>query len=536
MTLTANNNKGINNMSSKFENALKNTLNDEIVCTENGACGFKTAGNPLLDINFKVSSLRSMSETQIEKLFSDAFYFNPLLATKWLFFLRDIRCNGMGERRTFRICFKWLANIRPELVKKLIKLCAEYGRFDDLFCLIGTPVEAEMVDVIDTQWADDIKNMQANKPVSLLAKWMKSINTSSKESVTIARFFCNKLNLSEKQYRKTLAKLRAYLKVIEVKMSAKQWNEIDYEAVPSKANIKYNAAFLRNDEARRRAYLGALEKGEAKINSSANFPCDIVHSYCKNGSFGWRCSRVTKDTALEALWKALPEIKINGSLICCCDGSGSMTTIVDPKSSMTALEVCNALGIYCSEHLTGPFKNKYITFSERPQYVDFTNANSLAEKLNIAFQHDECANTNVEAVMDLMLKTSVCNHLKQEDIPDLCIISDMEFDVGTSWGGYGYNRYNSNYSAHKNALFEKIRQKWEAAGYKFPRIIYWNVNSRTGTIPLQQNENGVVLCSGFSQTQFKMLMSNKTDPYEVLVEALNVERYQPVEDAIKNLI
>lgn len=524
-------------MSSKFESALKATMNDAISVTENGAAGFATSGKKLLDINFAVSSLRSMSENAIESKFADAFYENPLLAIKWLFMARDIR-SGMGERRTFRICFKWLANTRPEIVKKLVKLCAEYGRFDDLFCLIGTPVEAEMVDVIDEQWANDVKNMDAGKPVSLLAKWMKSINTSSKKSVAIARFFCSKLNLSEKQYRKTLAKLRAYLKVIEVKMSAKQWSEIDYEAVPSKANIKYNAAFLRNDETRRRAFLGALEKGVAKINSSANFPCDIVHSYCKNGSFGWRRSRVTKDPALEALWKALPKIKINGSLICCCDGSGSMTSIVDPKSSMTALEVCNALGIYCSEHLTGPFKNKYITFSERPQYVDFTNANSLAEKLNIAFQHDECANTNVEAVMDLMLETSVRNHLKQEDIPDLCIISDMEFDSAVDFGGgYSYcNRWSSNYAATKNALFEKIRQKWEAAGYKFPRIIYWNVNSRTGTIPLQQNENGVVLCSGFSQTQFKMLMSNKTDPYEVLVEALNVERYQPVEDAIKNLI
>lgn len=523
-------------MSSKFESALKATMNDAISVTENGACGFKTAGNPLLDINFKVSSLRSMSETQIEKLFSDAFYFNPLLATKWLFMLRDVR-SGLGERRSFRICFNWLAKTRPELVKKLISLVGEYGRFDDLLCLFGSSLEADVIDYIDNKWSDDIEAMKESKPVSLLAKWLPSINTSSAKTVAMARKIASALNLSEKQYRKTLAKLRAYLKVIEVKMSAKQWNEIDYEAVPSKANIKYNAAFLRNDESRRRAYLGALEKGEAKINSSANFPCDIVHAYSKNGSFGWRRSHITADAALEAMWKALPEVKINGSLICCCDGSGSMTVQVDPHSKMTALDVCNALGIYCSEHLTGPFKNKYITFSDHPQYVDMSKAKSLAEKLNIAYKHDECASTNIEAVMDLMLETSVRNHLKQEDIPDLCIISDMEFNSAIDFSdGYSYWNRPSCYSASKNALFERIRQKWEAAGYKFPRIIFWNVNSRTGTIPLQQNENGVVLCSGYSQSQFKMIQSNKTDPYEVLVEALNVERYQPVEDAIKNLI
>ena len=531
-------------MSSKFENALKSTMNDEISVTENGACGYKSSGAKLLDINFAVSSLRSKSDGDIAKMFSEAFYENPLLAVKWLFMLRDIRGNGMGERRSFRVCFKWLTTVRPELVQKLVKLVSEYGRFDDLFCLVtmknDDKVNAEVLAVIDEQWADDVKNMNDGKPISLLAKWMPSVNTSSTATVKLAKYFCKELSLSEKQYRKTLSAMRKYLNVIEQKMSAKEWNAIDYEAVPSKANIKYNAAFLRNDEARRREFLGKLEKGEAKINSSANFPCDIVHAYAysKNGHVSWyRHHIVSEDAALEAMWKALPEVKINGNLICCCDGSGSMTVQVDPHSKMAALDVCNALGIYCSEHLTGPFKNKYITFSERPQYVDFSNAKSLAEKLNIAYDHDECASTNIEAVMDLMLETSVRNHLKQEDIPDLCIISDMEFNSAIDFGGgYSYWNKSSDYSASKNALFERIRQKWEAAGYKFPRIIFWNVNSRTGTIPLQQNENGVVLCSGFSQTQFKMLMSNKTDPYEVLVEALNAERYQPVEDAIKNLI
>lgn len=534
MTLTAKQRNTI--MSSKFENALKNTLNDECACTENGACGFKTAGNPLLDINFAVSSLRSKSDSEVEKMFSDAFYFNPLLATKWLFMLRDVRF-GLGERRSFRICFKWLANTRPEIVKKLIPLVAEYGRFDDI---IYSGLEGELwdnvVDIVVNQLEQDVKNMEAGKPVSLMAKWLPSCNTSSRNTVAIARKLIASLGMSEKQYRKTLSKLRAYLKVIEVKMSAKQWSEIDYEAVPSKANCKYNSAFLRNDETRRREFLAKLDKGEAKINASACFPSDIVHSYTKSLSSYWN-HNIKVDSALEAMWKALPEVKINGNLICCCDGSGSMTTCVDRKSSVTALEVCNALGIYCSEHLTGPFKDKYITFSRRPQYVDMSKAKTLAEKLNIAYEHDECANTNIEAVMDLILDTAVRNNLKQEDIPDLCILSDMEFDSAIDFGD-GYSCWNrpSNYSASKNALFEKIRQKWENAGYKLVRIIFWNIASRTGTIPLQQNENGVVLCSGFSQTQFKMLMSNKTDPYEVLVEALNVERYQPVEDAVKTVL
>ena len=530
-------------MSSKFESALKATMNDEVSITENGACGFKTSGKKLLDINFAVSSLRAKSEDEIEKMYSDAFYENPLLALKWLFMLRDIRGTGMGERRSFRVCFTWLAVQRTEIAQKLVPLIAEYGRWDDLLCLLGTPVKDIVVETIAKQLKDDIANANESKPVSLLAKWMPSNNTSSAETRSKAAILQNALGLSPRQYRKALSKLRAYLKVIEVKMSAKQWNEIDYEAVPSKANIKYNAAFLRNDEARRRAYLGALEKGEAKINSSANFPCDIVHAYTKNGSFGWYASRITADAALEAMWKALPDYTKGmdkSSTIVVADGSGSMTCGIG-NGLMTALDVANSLAIYFAEKLDGVFKNKYITFSERPQYVDFSKAKSLAEKLNIAYKHNECANTNVEAVFDLLLETARRNNLKQDDIPaNVLIVSDMAFDQGSSWRNCNnswYGGYDNRYSAKRNALFESIKQKWQNAGYKLPRLIYWNVASGAkGAIPLQENEMGVALVSGYSPAIAQMVFSSKLDPFEVLVDALNVERYKPVEDAVKGLV
>lgn len=178
----------------------------------------------------------------------------------------------MGERRSFRICMKWLASVRPNVVQRLVRLISDFGRWDDLFCLINLNkvtrdvdiVEDEVNKVIDEQWANDVKNMNDGKPISLLAKWMPSINTSSSASVALAKFFCRKFSLSEKTYRKTLSSMRKYLNVIEQKMSAKQWNEIDYSAVPSCANIKYNAAFLRNDETRRRVFLGKLERAKRK--------------------------------------------------------------------------------------------------------------------------------------------------------------------------------------------------------------------------------------------------------------------------------
>ena len=430
---------------------------------------------------------------------------------------------------------KELADTHADIVEKLVPVIADYGRYDDLWILEGTRCWGDVIDLVAKQLTDDIAAEKAGKPITLLAKWAPSVNTSSAKTKALATSLRRALGMDEKTYRKTLSKLRAYLKVIEVKMSAKQWNEIDYEAVPSVANCKYNSAFLRNDEARRRDFLAKLDKGEVKINASACFPSDIVHSYSKNCG-GWRGTSISIDTALEAMWKALPNVAVNGNVLAICDGSGSMTTRV--SGEMTALEVCNALGIYCAEHCTGPFNNKCITFSEHPRYIDMSKAKSLAEKLNIMYKHDEVANTNLEAVFDLVLETATRNNLKQEDIPTLVILSDMEVDEGCDFGCSGnYWSRPSNYNAHKQALMEKIRQRWAAAGYVLPRLIWWNIASRTGTVPMQQNpETGMILCSGYSQSQFKMIASNKTDPYDVLLEALDAPRYAKIGELVKDLV
>ena len=362
--------------------------------------------------------------------------------------------------------------------------------------------------------------------ISLLAKWMKSENASSDETKRYAKILRDGLNLSPREYRKMLSNMRKYIDVVERKMSAKQWGEIDYEAVPSRANLIYNDAFLRNDEERRREYLGKLEKGEAKINAGVLFPHDIVHKYSRYGT----------DAALEGMWKALPDtVKGCGNTIVVADGSGSMQIRVG-NTDVSALEVANSLAIYFAEHSSGEFKDKYITFSERPQLVDFSKAKNLREKLNIARQYNEVANTNIEAVFDLILSTAIKNHMHQEDIPaNILIISDMEFDSCATTNTVSRNGWYSSCVRPTATLFETIEQKYRAAGYKIPRLVFWNVNSRTGTIPVKENDLGVALVSGFSVNIAKMVMSGKTDPYECLLEALNVERYQPIEDAIKDI-
>lgn len=516
-----------------FMNSLNATLNEEFnnSVTENGALGYRTTGKELLDINFSVTSMRNWSDDLIVDKFVKAFYENKKLAVKWLFYVRDAR-EGVGERRLFRVCSKYLAEQHPQIMKTVIPLVPEYGRWDDLWCLLDTELCNDVIRLVSDQLQKDLVGINFDKPISLLGKWMPSINTSSEETKRLARIMIEKLAFKdERNYRKMLSKLREYLKVVEVSMSKKEWYMIDYSTVPSRANLIYNNAFLRNDNERRRAYLSKLEKGETKINAGVLFPHDIVHKY--NRIYRYGSVKAQDDNTLEALWKALPDfVQGAGNTICVADGSDSMRVRVG-GTDVSALEVANALAIYFAERCTGEFHNTYITFSERPQIVNLGQGNSLREKIEIALRHSEVANTNIEAVFNLILQTALNNEMSQEDLPrNILILSDMEFDAcATSGNGGRWNRKRPD-----KKLFQEIAERYMAYGYKLPRLVFWNINSRTGTIPVKENDLGVALVSGFSPAIVKMVLSNSTDPFECLLEQLNSERYAPVEKALSNPI
>ena len=492
-----------------FMNAVKNELNNEKCLTTNGAVGYATSGKKLLDLNFSVTSLRKQSEQEIINKFMDAYYEDPLLAMKWLFYVRDVR-EGTGERRLFRVVMKYLATLKPDIVRSVVELVSEYGRWDDILCLLETPIKGEVEAVIIHQLSEDITNINKGKQVSLLAKWMPSSNSSSMTTKMYANMLCKAMGLTQKKYRQTLSRLRQYIDIVERKMSAKQWNEINYEAVPSRANLIYNDAFLRNDEERRRAYLSALSKGKAKINASVLFPDDIVHKYDTYG----RNVRALDET-LEGLWKALPTLITENTLVV-RDGSGSMMG--------KPMDVSTAMAIYMAERSTGEFHNQFITFGAKPKLISLDGMDTLREKLLKTYRETDCSNTNIKAVFDLILRTAVNNKMSQEDIPkNIVIISDMQFD------GVRFN--------FTEPLFKTINNEYAKYGYLMPRLIFWNVNEyHSNVVPIQQNELGVVLMSGYSQNLVKMVMSGETDPYECLVKQLNDKRYDVVEEAVKSVL
>lgn len=509
-----------------FYDLLQDTQSN-VSITENGAVGYKTTGKVLTDLFFKISSLRSRPEKEVEKEFKALFDSNEPYALKLLAYIRDIRGNGLGERRTFRLALKELLKYdfkgKDEFFTKLIvEFIPEFGRYDDMFIFMNTKYENTVVNFVKAQLTQDLENRSAGKPITLLAKWMPSNNASSKETVKIANKLASALGLSPRDYRKTLSDLRKYNNIVERHMCAKEWSEIDYNKVPSRANVKYNGAFLRNDEERRRDYLAALRVGvdkngnKVKINSTVNFPHDVLHMYNGNND-GWGGIRLNAyDEAVEQLWKNLKQVEGLKDTIVVRDDSGSMGAPIG-NTNISAYEVATALSIYCAEHNSEAYKDKCITFSHTPRYLDFSDKTSLHEKYKYLLSHSEVSDTNIEAVFNLVLKTAIENKLPAEDLPkQILILSDMEFNYCVS--GRDPNE----------ALFTAIAAKWAQYGYKLPKLVFWNLNSRTDTIPCKQNDAGVLLVSGFSQNVLNMVNNGEIDPYKAIVKELDDERYKDV--------
>ena len=160
------------------------------------------------------------------------------------------------------------------------------------------------------------------------------------------------------------------------------------------------------------------------------------------------------------------------------------------------MDVARSLAIYCGQHCKGPYKGKVITFSRTPRFLDFSDKKDLFSTIRYLKEHSEAENTNIVAVFSLILKTAVKYGLGQDDLPErIIVVSDMEFD---ECGGKGID-----------APMEAVRDEFESRGYKLPTLVFWNVCSRTNSVPIKENENGVILVSGFSTVIFDAIGSGE---------------------------
>ena len=508
-------------------NAMKNSTN--MTFTENGGLTHKTTRSDLLDMFAMGAAMRTRSDEDVILMFRKAFKENPVYALKCLFYIRDVR-GGQGERRFFRVVIKAMAQdpSMRETIKRNMNNIAEFGRWDDLYAFVGTPLEKDALDIMKHQLALDI---QCKTP-SLLAKWLKSENASSKETARLGNITRKHLNMSHKQYRKVLAALRTRINVLEKLMSENRWDEIEFDKIPSKAGLIYKNAFARRDIIKAK-YEKFAKDENTTVNAGTLYPYEVVekaiklmHSTDYYYYYGARNSQVALDNVdrlmINKYWANLTDYFNGANLnaLCMIDTSGSMAG--------TPINVATSLGLYCAEKAGGPFANHYISFSSRPQLIECEGVD-FCDKVHRIVKTNLCQNTNIQAAFDMLLDTAKENHLSQKDLPEyILVISDMEFDAGTydMWNSRDY-LHGRMTKANAETVMESIEHQWNRAGYEMPKLIYWNVNARQNNIPMLGNDY-VSYVSGFSPSIFQSIITGKTG-YDLMMECLNKERYAAIQ-------
>lgn len=491
-----------------FAQAIKNE--SKWTRTENGAVALKTTDDALLDLFGTIGALRDADEARITSLFEEAYNANPLYATKILFYARDIRgdeeTQGLGERRVFRIILKYCALHHPEAIRPNLDLIGVYGRYDDLYELIGTPLENEMWTAMKKQFEEDLDNMSKGNAISLLAKWIKTADASSPKTRALGKLTAQKLGYDVYNFKRIVRAMRKQIGIVEALMSTGRWDEIKYSEVPSRAMLIYRNAFRKHDEERFNQFAQKAVTGEEKINSGTLYPYDLIAKGIDSWNWRWNLTG-TENNIVQAQWDQLPNyVEPGTNAIVMADTSGSM----DGRPIMTAL----GLAIYFAQRNTGAYHNLYMTFSCYPKYQEI-KGKTLAQIFRNLDYSGWQMNTNCEAAFNLILDTAIKNHVEPAEMPkSLIIISDMEFDQA------GNRQWD---------FYSNMRAKFAQYGYEIPQIVWWNVESRHDVFHADKNRKGVVICSGQSSGIFKNLIGSiSMTPTEFMMKCIDSKRYESI--------
>ncbi|MBP5603031.1 MAG: DUF2828 family protein [Treponema sp.] len=493
--------------------AMKINLN--VAHTENGDLAYKSTGSACLDF-FSLCGGMRRNVSDLSKLFVKAFAEEPVVAIKILFYMRNIR-GGLGERNSFRVLLKELAQFYPETAKKILYAIPEYGRWDDVLVLMDTSIKDNAVALIKAQLEKDKAAIGEEGEVSLLGKWLPSINTSCAESVSLAKQLMTALGMKAVEYRKLCSALRKEIKILEDNLRRKDYT-FDYSKQPSQAMLRYKKAFMRNDEERYKAFLNKVveqaeklasgeeipEEEKVKLNTKTLYPYQIVAPFI-NGYYGINNIEPEKALPLEASWKALDRGTFASKTIVVRDGSGSMYGCGD----FAAINIATSLALLFAEQLDGAYKNSFITFSSEPRLIQIPEScDTLQKKMLYISKFNDCTNTDIGKVYKLLLDVAKNKAVpKEEMIERVLIISDMEFDCCSG----------------RESTFEFYKREFEEAGYELPELVFWNVEARDTHLPVTQNEKGVKLVSGASANIFADVVSGDlkvVTPYEFMMKIL----------------
>lgn len=509
-------------------NRLINGIEKELNTTQtaNGAKAYASTLNNCLDLFGKIGACRSDIQQAI-RLFHAAYAEDSETAIRILFYVRDIRCGksnngGQGERAVFRAILKELAITDSKLTSKLVSLVPFYGRWDDLLVLDGTFVWIDVINLIRSQLSEDLKALKLDQSVSLLGKWLPSINASSKETKRLGKKIVKELGFDEAKYRRILVSLRDKINIVEQAMCAREWNNINYEQVPSKASLMYRKAFAKHDSDRYAAFLEAVKTGEKKINAGVLYPYDICVPALGNGYSHQPSMSATERASLDAMWNALPnymeETPFNGLVL--ADVSGSMysayySSSAKNQSTVRPIDVSVSLAVYIAEKNTGIWANTFMAFDSEPRLAKISGIDIYSKLQSVKSSTNYMGSTNLMGAIKRILDTAVKNRLTQEEMPQcLIIISDMQFDRSCH--------------SNKRTNFEQVKKEYKKAGYTMPSIIFWNVNA-SANVPMTKDDTNTALVSGCSPSILKAILNARLiAPMDLMIDAVYNERYDMV--------
>lgn len=457
---------------------LTQAMNDQAL-TANGALTNASSMNKNLDFFFMVGSSRNRD---ITPHFIEALSENLDCAIRILLWARDVR-GGAGERSTFRNLFTGLVKLDTKTAARVLNRIPELGRWDDVLVAAGTALEEQAFNMIQSA----LMNGDA-----LCAKWQP-------RKGQVANALRKHMKLSPKEYRKLLVSLS---NTVEQKMCAQQWQDINYEHVPSVASARYQRAFAKHDPDGYQAYVERLESGDAKINAGAIFPHDVIKGVTNgNAKVAQQQWESLPDYMAQSDERILPMVDVSGSMWCSAGASNT-----------SCLDVAVALGLYLSERNQGVFKDTFLTFSEKPELV--TVRGTLKQRYDSMSTARWGMNTDIQKAFETVLASAKKHAVPEELMPTMILIlSDMEFDHCGS-------------SRMSMSAMNMISSQYQQSGYTMPKIVFWNLNARPGNVPVTVDQHGVSLVSGFSPSIMTSLLSNEDfTPLSIMLETVNRSRY-----------
>lgn len=470
--------------------------------------------------------------------FKNALIENDEIALANLLYTLDIR-NGKGERALFKSYFYTLIEMNKDCAIQILPYIPELGRWDYVFEGIGTEIEENVYELIRAYLMMDIKNYNENKPVSLLAKWLPSIKTHNKKNYFAIKL-AKKLNLTEKEYRKILSKLRDSLNIVEKHITNKEYEKIEYISVPSKAMVKYKNLFFTKDEVRFKEFIEEL-KDSKKAKYDNLFMNDFAKMYLDNLmkiGINYFYERTIKEACrllfnnfflkdleensqillqnlkneknlINTMWKKQSKIEFDKNVLVIADTSGSMEG--------TPFETAISLAIYISQNnKSEEWRNKFIIFSSdciEYSYDKDAEFTDIIDNIPLIAE-----NTNIDKVFKKILNDSIEKNLPQLD--EVIIVSDMEFDMVQD------KKDMSNFK-HWKSEFAKYN-------YELPKIIFWNVARNVESFPVTKLDYGTCLVSGYSKNILKSIIDIENfDPIDIMLKTLEKKNYFKMVKEIK---